>query len=616
MMTNIFLWTVFAALAAAAPSSSGAAPAGSKPTAGGHGAGGHGADHGPTPADFKNIDIQYWLGWIWVAFVGSFLFYQICFHFVRYVRTVACLNNETQRYFAVPHVHYARFKKHLLDAPLFRTRHHREMKLSTAINIGTLPSRLQLLMILGYFSTNVAFCVISIDFSGQFSKVAGELRNRCGVLAVMNMLPLFILAGRNNPLIQFCGVSFDTFNLVHRWIGRIVVLEAIAHTTAWMTNKVHTLGWSAVAHSFGHSQFIQTGLMATCAFTFILFQSPSVIRHAFYEVFLHFHLAAVALAIGGLWFHLKELPQRKILYAVLAIWVCERLLRFFWLSFRNVGSGGTTAEVESLPGDAVRVTVRMARPWRFRPGQHAYLYMPSVGLWTNHPFSLAWSEEEEDLAALAADEKGLPMNRQDILEMNKTSMSFIVRRRTGFTEKLFKKADLSAAGKFTTTAFVEGPYGGEDLSSYGTVMLWAAGIGITHQVPHVRDIVAKYANGTTATRRLTLIWIIQSPEHLEWIRTWMTHILAMPRRREVLKILLFVTRPRSTKEIHSPSSSVQMYPGKPNVQALIDQEMAESVGAACVSCCGTGSLADDLRRAVRNRQEQWNVDFREESFSW
>ena len=158
--------------------------------------------------------------------------------------------------------------------------------------------------------------------------------------------------------------------------------------------------------------------------------------------------------------------------------------------------------------------------------------------------------------------------------------------------------------------------GGKNLTSYGTVMLWATGIGITHQVPHVRDIVAGFANGTTATRRLTLVWIIQSPEHLEWIRSWMTTILSMPRRRDVFRILLFVTRPCSTKEIHSPSSSVRVFPGKPNVQAVIDQEMQEGVGAACVSVCGTGGLADDVRRAVRMRETVWNVDLCEESFSW
>lgn len=122
---------------------------------------------------------------------------------------------------------------------------------------------------------------------------------------------------------------------------------------------------------------------------------------------------------------------------------------------RNVGSGGTKAEVEVMPGDAVRVTIRMARPWKFRPGQHAYVYMPAIGLWTSHPFSLAWSEEEETLS----EEKGIALNRQDILEMRKTSVSMICRRRTGFTERLFKKADLSAAGKFVTPAIIEGPYG-------------------------------------------------------------------------------------------------------------------------------------------------------------
>jgi hypothetical protein len=81
--------------------------------------------------------------------------------------------------------------------------------------------------------------------------------------------------------------------------------------------------------------------------------------------------------------------------------------------------------------------------------------MPSIRLQTNYLFSLAWSDEEEDLS----EEKGLAMNRQDILEMRKTSVSMIIRRRTSFTERLFKKADLSPAGKFTTSALIEGPYG-------------------------------------------------------------------------------------------------------------------------------------------------------------
>ena len=54
------------------------------------------------------------------------------------------------------------------------------------------------------------------------------------------MIPLFLLAGRNNPVIKLTGISFDTMNLIHRWFGRIVVLEAITHTVCWMALKVQT----------------------------------------------------------------------------------------------------------------------------------------------------------------------------------------------------------------------------------------------------------------------------------------------------------------------------------------------------------------------------------------
>lgn len=321
----------------------------------------------------------------------------------------------------------------------------------------------------------------------------------------------------------------------------------------------------------------------------------------------------IILTIIGIWYHLKlaNLPQVKILYGVIGLWATEHVLRGLRLAYRNIG--GCKAVVEALPGNACRVTIDMARPWNFKPGQHAYLYMPSLGLWTSHPFSVAWSQEVENLDP---DDK-IAMNRQDILAMQKNNMSFIIRARTGFTDRLYQKALTSPDGRFTASCLAEGPYGGMHMMhSYGTVMLVAGGVGITHQVPHVRDLVAGYANGTVAVRRLMLVWIIRSPEHLEWIRPWMTSILAMDKRRDVLRIMLFVTRPRSTKEIHSPSATVQMFPGRPNIDALMDIELENQVGAMGVSVCGSGDLSDDVRRAVRARQHRTHIDFVEEAFSY
>ena len=260
-----------------------------------------------------------------------------------------------------------------------------------------------------------------------------------------------------------------------------------------------------------------------------------------------------------------------------------------------------------MAGNALRVDVRVARPWRFRPGQHVFLTIPSVGLWTSHPFSPAWSHE----GGAQDSEKGIDISRLDSLVNHGSTVSFLVRRRAGFTNSLFQKAEKSPNRRISLKAFVEGPYGGSTcLDSYGTVMLFAAGVGITHQV------IAGFANGTVAVRRLCLVWVIQSPEHLEWIRPWMTTILSMDKRRDVLRIQLFVTRPRSTKEIHSPSATVQMFPGKPNVDTLVQMECDHRIGAMAVSVCGTGGFNDDVRMAVRKRQGIANIDFLEENFSW
>ncbi len=341
----------------------------------------------------------------------------------------------------------------------------------------------------------------------------------------------------------------------------------------------------------------------------------SFVRHAFYESFKYIHIFLAIVTVIGIWYHLHlvDLPQLKLLIAAIVIWLLERASRALRILYRNVGKGGTKAQLEALPGNAVRVTVDLARPWNFTPGQHVYLYIPSLGGTTSHPFSVAWSEEAEN----PSEERGIATTRQDVLALKKTRLSFIIRARTGFTYQLLKKAEAAPEGRTTANVYLEGPYGGLHLMhSYGTVMLIAGGIGITHQVPHVRDLVAGYANGTVAARRILLVWIIQVPEHLEWIRPWMTEILAMEKRRDVLRIMLFISRPRSTKEIHSPSATVQMFPGRPNIETLIDMEIDHQVGAFGVSVCGSGSLSDDVRSAVRARQHRTNIDFTEEAFSW
>lgn len=90
----------------------------------------------------------------------------------------------------------------------------------------------------------------------------------------------------------------------------------------------------------------------------------------------------------------------------------------------------------------------------------------------------------------------------------------------------------------------------------------------------------------------------------------------MPQRREVLRIQLWVTRPRSSKEVCSPSATVQMFPGRPNVGTVLDKEMEGRIGAMGVGVCGPGGLGDEVRRVVRGAVQRGEVDFLETGFGW
>lgn len=194
---------------------------------------------GPDPDDVRNWFLIRGLLWCWIAMVASLMLYTGVLFAVQYIRTVSCLNNDTQRYFARPTYWFGNLKRLFLDAPLFRTRHHREFKLSAALNVGTLPSRLQTTFLLAYLTATIVLTCISVQWDKSTEHIEEQLLKRTGFMAIMNMIPLFLLAGRNNPLIVWTGITFDTYNLIHRWLGRIVVAEAIVHGSLWVAEKVH-----------------------------------------------------------------------------------------------------------------------------------------------------------------------------------------------------------------------------------------------------------------------------------------------------------------------------------------------------------------------------------------
>lgn len=139
-------------------------------------------------ANILNQDFYNYLFIICGSLVVAMILWRLSTELVKYVRQLTSLNNETQSYFVTPSDRFASFKKHILYAPVFGKRHNREFQMSSAVNMGTLPTRLQLAFLIGYFGTNIAFCVVSINWDLAYADTLKQLRNRTGILAVVNMV--------------------------------------------------------------------------------------------------------------------------------------------------------------------------------------------------------------------------------------------------------------------------------------------------------------------------------------------------------------------------------------------------------------------------------------------
>ena len=514
-------------------------------------------------------------------------------------------------------------KKHFLYAPLGKKRHHREIQMSKAVSIGTLPSRFHAVLLGAYLSVNI-LGMLMVDWSSDQTVRTAAVRGRSGYLAVYNMLPLLVLMSRNNPLIPTLKISYDTYNLFHRWIGRMVVLESLIHTFAWALNAWPGYGFSGMTKQLAGSAFLIYGTIGTFAMFCLALHSISAFRHAFWEIFLATHQFLAFVVMVCVYGHLKiGCPPALVSFfgGVIAIWGLERGFRVFRLLYRNIGWGSwsTKVYVQALPGQdsACRVTFEVHRPWLNKPGYHGFIYLPGVSLWMSHPFSIAWygskskKYDKDELPRYSSETQlSLPSRKSN-------EYSMVIATRSGMTKKLFEKANKAPGGMITLKGFIEGPYGGPlSLNSYGTVLLFAGGVGITHQLTFIRDILAGYELGKVATRKIVLVWSVRFNEQLEWVSPFMNEILQMPSRKEVLKITMFVTKPRNHQEIKSKSEKVLMFPGRPNVKQIVEHEMQNRVGAMAATVCGPGAMADDVREAVRERIHDGTIDFVEEAFTW
>lgn len=349
----------------------------------------------------------------------------------------------------------------------------------------------------------------------------------------------------------------------------------------------------------------------------IIVLSVAPLRHAHYQVFLGSHQVCIILFLVGAWLHchIDQLPQKRYVSIAMGIWISERLHRVFTIYHKNFFFGrkwnANSAEVQVVSSgeDAVRVSITMNKGWEYKPGQHAYLYIPRLSWTQSHPFSIAWSStspsvEETNMLPLMAvstmavvDDRSLPSksefnssttlaHRNLLTAKPRTTIHFVISRRHGFTGRLFAEAAKGARARFLDPeksdnipkrflAIVEGPYCNEsyNFDSFSTILFVAGGSGITHPLGYIRHLLEASADNLAAARRIKLAWVIRDRRNIGWVSDWLEELWRLDAGRSILEIEIYVTRP-SRKSTHHETDitggrRVKWFPGRPQMEVIL-----------------------------------------------
>lgn len=185
------------------------------------------------------------------------------------------------------------------------------------------------------------------------------------------------------------------------------------------------------------------------------------------------------------------------------MWVATWIHRSALLVYRNfsVSRPHTSIIVENIH-NSLQVKVKLPRPWKIKPGQYVYLTTLRTGFFSifqRHPFMVIHSESEN------------------------YNFQLYIQPHMGFTNRMLMQ---TLGGTTELSALVEGPYGhGFDLRDFGTVVLFASGIGIAGHLAYVQSLIYDYRKLKTKTRDLLLVWQVDNKYQLDLVWDVMNKIL-------------------------------------------------------------------------------------------
>lgn len=446
-------------------------------------------------------------------------------------------------------------------------------------------------------------------FGSREEQEMSVIGNRAGVMAMGNVVALFLFAARNNFLLWVTDWSYGTFLLLHRWLGYWAVFHTVVHSLMlWFYYRTYGDYQAELARNYW-----VFGIGATAAVVAIFLLSLLPIRKHLYEFFLFAHIALALVFIITYYYHIwyvYEYNWGYEIYAFMAagIWATDRVLRLARIAWRGYRTATVTV-LEDTDGEYLRIDIHGVQ---LGEGV-AYLSFPTLGwrVWESHPFSVAFNSSDVDESTVVAAAAPLPETKEILSSESKEvaineapasppihnnspvsrgpTTTFFARVRDGSTKNLALRAK---AGPASLGVVVDGPYHHSGdvatlLKPCSNVVYLAGGVGITALLPYARSIA--------------------KPSQLFW---------SMRKAGLSTSMKAALSALPSTIEVDVCSTQ------RLDVNSILEKAMAAggSDGPVGIVVCGPPGMADDIRlkvvRLARNGAATRPYVLVDEAFGW
>lgn len=513
-------------------------------------------------------------------------------------------------------------RKYITLPALGRKRHAKPFVLFKVIEI-LIPTRLETILIAIWLVLVLSFNVSRYRHDSpnlfwpqsESAEIGRKIADRTGIMSLYLTPNLILFAGRNNFMQWLSGWSYNRFIMIHKWMARVAFILVLLHAVGMTFN-----GKGVGKYETRNEQpYVRWGYVALVCMSILVFHSLRIFRRNNYELFLLAHIIFAVFFIVGGWLHTEAVGFAEFFYAGAAVWVFDRVIRLG----RLASFGVRPATVELIANETVKVSVKRPAYWKPYPGCHAFIHFvrPTM-FWQSHPFTIIDSICEEK------------------------TITFYLKVKGGVTHGLYKYLAKQPGHKASIKVTVEGPYGQRvPIDRAQNAVFFVGGNGI----PGLFYEAINMAKRHSEKQAIKFIWVIRHYKSLEWFYEELQHF-----RDTNVEPIIYVTQPdvdfpitktdmlkKGSQEekfsilgekicdendlsdgffpiIKGNLPFIQFREGRPDVTALVRDEISNAHGSIAFATCAHESMVDDIRKAVANNLDAspYRVDLYEQIQLW